>query len=130
MMSSVVISRYVISGDCELSVINTLLHQDRDPNLGPISADLPLGRPKLTLGYRADELVWAGLMTGLHGPVLRFMRVDAQSECFLSPPAVGRNAHDLKTCGRLSFCVRRSYNANESAAHSRHCRECAALAFL
>ena len=44
--------------------------------------------------YRADELVWAGLMTGLRGPVLRFMRVDAQSERFLSPPAVGRNAHD------------------------------------
>ena len=43
LMSSVVIRRYVISGDCELSVINTLLHQDRDPNLGPISADLPLG---------------------------------------------------------------------------------------
>ena len=80
--------------------------------------------------YRADELVWAGLMTGLHGPVLRFMRVDAQSERFLSPPAVGRNAHDLKTCVRLSFCVRRSYNANASAAHSQQCRECAALAFL
>ena len=58
-------------------------------------------------------LVWAGLMTGLHSPVLRFMRVDAQSEHFLSPPAVRRNAHDLKTCGRLSFCVRRSYDANE-----------------
>ena len=80
--------------------------------------------------HRADELVWAGLMTGLHGPVLRFMRVDAQSEHFLSPLAVGRNAHDLKTCGRLSSCVRRSYNANESAVHSRHCRECTALAFL
>ena len=62
---------------------------------------------------RADELVWAGLMTGLRGPVLRFMRVDAQSERFLSPPAVGRNAHDLKTCGRLSFCVRTRYDANE-----------------
>ena len=37
--------------------------------------------------YRADELVWAGLMTGLRGPVLRFMRVDMQSERFLSPPA-------------------------------------------
>ena len=49
--------------------------------------------------YRADELVWAGLMTGLRGPVLRFMRIDAQSERLLSPPAVGRNAHDLKTCG-------------------------------
>ena len=32
--------------------------------------------------YRADELVWAGLMTGLRGPVLRFMRVDAQIERF------------------------------------------------
>ena len=35
--------------------------------------------------HRADELVWAGLMTGLHGPVLRFMRVDAQSEHASSP---------------------------------------------
>ena len=39
--------------------------------------------------YRADELVRAELMTGLRGPVLRFMRVDAQSERFLSPPALG-----------------------------------------
>ena len=57
-------------------------------------------------------------MTGLRGPVLRFMRVDAQSERLLSPPAVGRNAHDLKTCVRLSFCVRTSYKADACAAHS------------
>ena len=61
--------------------------------------------------HRADELVWAGLMTGLHGPVLRFMRVDAQSEHFLSPLAVGRNAHDLKTFVQHHVCVHTSYKA-------------------
>ena len=61
--------------------------------------------------YRADELVWAGLMTGLRGPVLRFMRVDAQSEHFLSPPAVGRNACDLKTFVQHHVCVHTSYKA-------------------
>ena len=61
--------------------------------------------------HRADELVWAGLMTGLHGPVLRFMRVDAQSERFLSPPAVGRNACDLKTFVQHHVCVHTSYKA-------------------
>ena len=30
--------------------------------------------------YRADDRVWAGQMTGQHGPVLRFMRHDAQRE--------------------------------------------------
>ena len=30
--------------------------------------------------YRADDRVWAGRMTGQHGPVLRFMRHDAQRE--------------------------------------------------
>ena len=48
---------------------------------------------------------------GLRSPVLRFMRVDAQSERLLSPPAVGRNVHDLKTCVQHHVCVRRSYKA-------------------
>ena len=30
--------------------------------------------------YRADDRVWAGQMTGQHGPVLRFMRHDAQRD--------------------------------------------------
>ena len=34
--------------------------------------------------YRADELVWAVLVVGLHGRVLRFMRCDTQRERFLS----------------------------------------------
>ena len=34
--------------------------------------------------YRADDHVWAGRMTGQHGPVLRFMRHDAQREQLLS----------------------------------------------
>ena len=34
--------------------------------------------------HRADDLVWVVLVTGLHGPVLRFMRSDAQRERFLS----------------------------------------------
>ena len=32
---------------------------------------------------RADELVWAVLVIGLHGTVLHFMRSDAQRERFL-----------------------------------------------
>ena len=74
--------------------------------------------------HRADELVWAGLMTGLHGPVLRFMRVDAQSECFLSPPAVGRNAHDLKTCVRLISSVETRVYTDKCQTRSLTCTEC------
>ena len=61
----------------------------------------------------ADDRVWAGQMTGQHGPVLRFMRHDAQRERLLWPPPRGIKGGGLKSYGRLSFCVRTSYNANE-----------------
>ena len=41
---------------------------------------------------RADELVWAVSVTGLHGPVLRFMRSDAQRERFLCPSVRARKS--------------------------------------
>ena len=52
--------------------------------------------------YRADELVWAVLMVGLLGPVLRFMRCDVWMERFLSVDKGAKNEGRLKTCGRLS----------------------------
>ena len=48
-----------------------------------------LGTAKVSEGggyeYRADDRVWAGQMTGQHGPVLRFVRHDAQRERLLQP---------------------------------------------
>ena len=40
--------------------------------------------------YRPDELVWAVLVVGLLGTVLRFMRIDAQRERFLCPSVRAR----------------------------------------
>ena len=52
--------------------------------------------------YRADELVWAVLMVGLLGPVLRFMRCDVWRERFLSEEPGEKKERQLKTCVRLS----------------------------
>ena len=75
--------------------------------------------------YRADDRVWAGQMTGQHGPVLRFMRHDAQREQLLQPPRSGKKGEGLKSYVRLSSCVRTSYKADDSCAHSHGPYECA-----
>ena len=49
--------------------------------------------------YRADDLVWVVLVIGLDGPVLCFVRIDAQRERFLSLGEGGRKVRQLKTCG-------------------------------
>ena len=59
--------------------------------------------------YRADDRVWAGRMTGQHGPVLRFMRHDAQRELEEGREKEQEKEEKLKSYGRLSFCVRTSY---------------------
>ena len=46
--------------------------------------------------YRADDHVWAGRMTGQHGPVLRFMRHDAQRERLLSSEKSGKKGGRLE----------------------------------
>ena len=48
--------------------------------------------------YRADELVWAVLMVGLLGPVLRFMRCDVWRERFLAPCVRAKKEGQLTTC--------------------------------
>ena len=52
--------------------------------------------------YRADDHVWAGQMTGQHGPVFRFMRHDAQRERLLQPPPSGKKGRGLKSYWYLS----------------------------
>ena len=59
--------------------------------------------------YRADDRVWAGRMAGQHGPVLRFMRHDAQRELEEGREKERGKEGELKSYGRLSFCVRTSY---------------------
>ena len=59
--------------------------------------------------YRADDRVWAGQMTGQHGPVLRFMRHDAERELEEGREEEGEKEKELKSYGRFSFCVRTSY---------------------
>ena len=53
--------------------------------------------------YRADELVWAVLMVGLLGPVLRFMRCDVWRERFLFTRARAKKEGQLKTCGEQIY---------------------------
>ena len=59
--------------------------------------------------YRAADRVWAGQMTGQHGPVLRFMRHDAERELEEGRKEEEEKDGELKSYGRLSFCVRTSY---------------------
>ena len=56
--------------------------------------------------YRADDRVWAGQMTGQHGPVLRFMRHDAHSHRGSSKEEEKRSGKkaartSLKTCAAV-----------------------------
>ena len=46
--------------------------------------------------YRADDRVWAGQMTGQHGPVLRFMRHDAQRERLLLPSFLAKKGKKVE----------------------------------
>ena len=45
--------------------------------------------------------MWAGRMTGQHGPVLRFMRHDAQSEQLEGGKKSGKKGGEKKSCGYL-----------------------------
>ena len=62
--------------------------------------------------YRADDRVWAGQMTGQHGPVLRFMRHDAQREQLLCPRPGGKKGGEKKSCAYHCSSVRTSYRAD------------------
>ena len=62
--------------------------------------------------YRADDHVWAGRMTGQHGPVLRFMRHDAQREQLLSSEKSGKKGGE-KTVREEKLCVPLFFSSDE-----------------